>query len=532
MTHPWLATGTGAGSGAGGAAGILSAAGLSGGPAPELALLVGAVVVLAGALAVRLAARFGLPSLLLYLGIGMVIGEDVVGVHFDNYVLARLLGLWALVLILAEGGLTTRWSAVRDAVPLAVVVSTAGVAVSAAVTGALAVVLLNLDWRTGLLLGAVVSSTDAAAVFSTLRRLTLRHRLMATLELESGFNDAPAVLLVTLLSSGTAFDGARPVLKAFALVGYELVVGAAIGLVGGWLGAAVLRRSALPAAGLYPLATVAFAVIAYAAASLAHSSGFIAVYLAGLVLGNSRLPHRQATLGFAEGLAWLAQIGLFVLLGLLVVPRQLGAALLPAVVIGGGLLVLARPVSVLASAVWFRIRLREQAFLSWAGLRGAVPIVLATIPVSQELPGSRQLFNVVFVLVVLFTLLQGTSLPLVARWLRVVDSGQAHEVEVEVAPLAELGADLLQMRIPAGSRLHGVYVEELRLPDQAVVSLLVRDGRAVVPQRDTRLARGDQVLVVVTAHCRDDTERRLRAVSRAGRLARWRGESGEPHGRR
>jgi cell volume regulation protein A len=538
MTDLLLAVG---GAGAGTGAGMVSTAPASGGMVPELALLVGAVVVLAGVLAVRLATRVGLPSLLLYLAIGMIVGKYVLRVRFDdNYELARQLGLWALVLILAEGGLTTRWSAVRDAVPLAVVVSTVGVAVSTAATGALAVALLHLDWRTGLLLGAMVSSTDAAAVFSTLRRVALRSGLMATLELESGFNDAPAVLLVTLLSSSTAFDGARPVLSAFARVGYELAVGTAIGLVVGWLGAAVLRRSALPAAGLYPLATVAFAVIAYAAASLALSSGFIAVYLAGLVLGNARLPHRQATLGFAEGLAWLAQIGLFVLLGLLVAPRQLGAALVPAlgaalvpaVVIGGGLLVLARPVSVLASAAWFRVPLREQAFLSWAGLRGAVPIVLATIPVSQGLPDSRRLFNIVFVLVVLFTLLQGTSLPLVARWLRVVDSGQAQEVEVETAPLAELDADLLQMRIPAGSRLHGVYVAELRLPDQAVVSLLVRDGRALVPQLDTRLARGDQVLVVVTAGCRDDTERRLRAVSRAGRLARWRGESGEPRGRR
>lgn len=519
-------------------AGLRAAAPAVVGTAPELALLIGALVVLAGVLAVRLATRFGLPSLLLYLAIGVIIGEDVAGVEFNNAELARLLGLWALVLILAEGGLTTRWTAVRDAVPLALVISTVGVAVSTAITGALAVVLLDLDWRSGLLLGAVVSSTDAAAVFSTLRRLTLRHRLMATLELESGFNDAPAVLLVTLLSSSTAFGGTRPVLSALGQVGYELVAGAAIGLLVGWLGAAVLRRSALPAAGLYPLATVAFTVIGYAAASLAQASGFIAVYLTGLVLGNARLPHRQATLGFAEGLAGLAQIGLFVLLGLLVVPHQLGTALLPALVIGGALLVLARPVSVLASAVWFRVPWREQAFLSWAGLRGAVPIVLATIPRIDGLPpGSRlsdpnRLFEIVFVLVVVFTLLQGTSLPLVARWLRVTDSEQAQEVEVETAPLAELGADLLQLRIPAGSRLHGVYVEELRLPDQAVVSLLVRAGRALVPQPDTRLARGDQLLIVVTARCRDDTERRLRAVSRAGRLARWRGEAGEPRGRR
>jgi cell volume regulation protein A len=507
---------------------MLLAAGATTGATPEIALLVGAVVVLVGALAVRLAHRFGLPSLLLYLGIGLIMGEDVLGLRFDDADLARLLGLWALVLILAEGGLTTRWSTVRAAVPLAAVVSTIGVAVSTAIVGGAAVLLLDLDWRTGLLLGAVVSSTDAAAVFSTLRRLTLGRRLIATLELESGFNDAPAVILVALLSGTTAFDGPRPVFEALALTGYELAAGAVFGVAVGWIGAQVLRRSALAVAGLYPLATIAFAVAAYAAASLAHASGFLAVYLAGLVLGNSKLPHRQATLGFAEGLAWLAQIGLFVLLGLLVTPHTLGAALVPALVIGAALLLVARPVSVLASACWFRMPLREQAFLSWAGLRGAVPIVLATIPVSAGLPGGRRLFDIVFVLVVVFTVVQGTSLPLVARLLGLVETDQPTEVEVESAPLEELGADLLHLRIPPGSRLHGVYVDELRLPREAVVSLLVRDGRALVPGDGTRLIRGDQLLVVASARCRDAAERRLRAVSRGGRLARWHGETGEP----
>jgi potassium/hydrogen antiporter len=497
----------------------------------ELALLTGALVVLVGVLAVRLAYRFGLPSLLLYLAIGVVLGEDVMGLQFDNADLARLLGLWALVLILAEGGLTTRWNTVRHGVGLAVVLSTVGVAVSTAVIGGVAVALLGLDWRTGLLLGAVVSSTDAAAVFSILRRLALGRRLIATLELESGFNDAPAVIMVGLLSSDIAFDTPGPVLWALALVGYELVAGALLGAAVGWSGVQVLRRSALPVAGLYPLATIAFTVVAYAVAALVHASGFLAVYLAGLVLGNSRLPHRQATLGFAEGLAWLAQIGLFVMLGLLATPHRLGAAVLPALVVGAALLLVARPASVLLSTSWFRMPWREQAFLSWAGLRGAVPIVLATIPVTAGLPGGRRLFDIVFVLVAVFTVVQGTSLPLVARVLGLVEAGQPTELEVESAPLEELGADLLQLRIPPGSRLHGVYIDELRLPPEAVVSLLVRDGHALVPAAGTRLARGDQLLVVTDGRRRDAVERRLRAVSRAGRLARWYGETGEPRER-
>jgi potassium/hydrogen antiporter len=497
-----------------------------GGASLELVGLAAAAVVLVGVLAVRVSARVGLPSLLLYLGIGMAIGEAGLGLRFDDAALSQTLGLCALVVILTEGGLTTRWDAVRPAVPLAVVLSTVGVAVSVLVTAAVAVVLLDTDWRTGLLLGAIVSPTDAAAVFSTLRLLGLRARLTATLEMESGFNDAPVVILVTLLSSGATGSPAEIV----ALIAYELVAGAAIGLAVGVGAAWLLRRVALPAAGLYPLSVLTVAVGSYALAATAHASGFLAAYLTGLVLGNVRLPHRRATLGFVEGLAWLAQIGLFVLLGLLVSPARLPDALLPALGIGVALLLLARPLSVLASAVWFRVPLREQVFVSWAGLRGAVPIVLATIPLTAGVAGARTLFDVTFVLVVVFTLLQGTTLPALARLLGLTSAEAPRDIEVDSAPLEDIDADLLQVRVPERSRLHGVLVRELRLPAAASLSLVVRDGKGFVPGPDTRLRRGDQLLVVATSRSRDEVERRLRAVGRAGRLAGWLGESGDHRG--
>ncbi|MBA2552521.1 MAG: potassium/proton antiporter, partial [Geodermatophilaceae bacterium] len=455
-----------------------------------LVLLVGALVVLASALAVRVSTRLGLPSLLVYLGLGVLLGESVLGLEFEDAELTRTLGICALVVILAEGGLTTRWVAVRDAVPRTIVLSTLGVAVSIAMTGAVAVLALDTSWRTGLLLGAVVSSTDAAAVFSTLRGLGLPRRVTATLELESGLNDAPVVIVVVLLSS----DAVISLPSAALLLVYELLAGAAIGVAVGVVASWVLRRSALPASGLYPLATVAFCVVAYAGADVAHASGFLAVYVAGLLLGNARLPHRHATLGFAEGLAWLAQIGLFVLLGLLVSPERLLDVLLPAVLIGLGLLLVARPLSVLLSMTAFRVPWREQAFVSWAGLRGAVPIVFATIPVTEQVPGAMQIFDIVFVLVVVFTLLQGTTLPAVARLLGVAGVTETREVDVESAPLEELGADLLQVRVPAESRLHGVYVSELRLPEDAAVTLIVRDGHSFVPSPTTRILRGDELL--------------------------------------
>jgi cell volume regulation protein A len=310
------------------------------------------------------------------------------------------------------------------------------------------------------------------------------------------------------------------------MIVYELVAGAALGVLAGFAGRWTLLRAALPAAGLYPLAAVGLTVLAYAAGAVVHASGFLAVYVAGLVLGNTRLPHRQAILGFADGLAWLAQIGLFVLLGLLASPSRLPGALVSALVIGVTLLLFARPISVWLSVLPFRFfsrgfTWREQAFLSWAGLRGAVPIVLATIPLSLGVPGAEELFDAVFVLVVVFTFAQASTLPPVARLLKVTAPAEATELRVETAPLERMRADLLQLEIPVGSQLAGVHLDELRLPVGAVVTLVLRGGTGFVPHDQTRLRTGDSMLIVATDEVRDATLQRLREVGKAGRLARW-----------
>ncbi|HEY6595765.1 MAG TPA: potassium/proton antiporter [Asanoa sp.] len=491
----------------------------------DVALLVGAAVLLVAVGAVRLSTRIGLPSLLFYLALGLLIGESGLGIQFEDATLTRTLGFCALIVIIAEGGLTARWSTLRPVLGVSVTLATVGVVVSIAVVGLVLHLVLHLDWRLALLYGAVLSSTDAAAVFATLRRLRLPPRLVAILEAESGINDAPVVLLVVLLS--TAALGAHPWWYEVLLVFYELLAGAAIGFVIGVGGRWVLRRAALPSSGLYPIAVVGFTVLAYAAGAVAHASGFLAVYVAGVVLGNARLPHRQAILGFADGLAWLAQIGLFVLLGLLASPSRLDSALLPAVVAGVALVFVARPISVLVSALPFRFPLRDQAFLSWAGLRGAVPIVLATIPLSESVEGAERLFDAVFVLVLMFTVVQAGTVGPVARLLKVAAPGEAAELNVETAPLERMRADLLQMEVPPGSKLAGVHLDELRLPIGAHVTLVLRDGAGFVPGPDTRLKVGDSLLIVATGGVRDAAERRLRAVSRRGRLARWFAEYGE-----
>ena len=494
-----------------------------GGSDVDLALLAGVGVLLVAIAGVRLSSRLGVPSLLIYLGIGMLLGEDVLGLRFDDYQLARNLGLVALALILAEGGLTTRWLEIRPIMPAAATLATLGVGVSIGVTCVAAHYVLDCSWRTAGIAAAVLSSTDAAAVFATLRVLRLPRHLVGVLEAESGLNDAPAVIVVALLASRHQHGVGHAVLTLV----YELGAGAIVGLAVGVVAIATLRRAALPATGLYPIATLTFALASYAAAAAAHASGFLAVYLTALWLGNARLPHRRSTVGFADGVAWLAQIGLFVMLGLLTDPGRLGSAVLPALGIGAALLFVARPLSVVLSTSAFRFTWREQLLLSAAGLRGAVPIVLTTIALTDHAPGARHVFDVVFVLVAIFTLVQSPLLAPLARRLKLDVSGGGRDLDVDAAPLDRIEADLLNVRVPEGSRLHRVEVWELDLPADALLVFVIRDGRGLVPERTTTLREGDDLMLVVHRTARDETERRLRAVSRSGRLARFYGDQGD-----
>ena len=503
-------------------AAVMAAAGFSTGDLTRV-LLIGSGVLLIAVAAVRLSVRSGLPSLLIYLLIGIALGESgPAHIHFNNAQLTQVLGYSALVLILAEGGLTTSWRGIRRSVVPAFVLSTVGVVVSVFAVGVAARYLLDLPWNVALLLGAILSSTDAAAVFSVLRRVPLPRRVSGMLEAEAGFNDAPVVILVIALTEAASDPGnAHPWWVLVLHASAELTGGAAIGLAVGWLGGNIMRRLASNASGLFSIAVIAVTVLAYAVAGTVHSSGFIAVYLAGLVLGNLNLPHRAAIHGFAAALGWLAQIGLFILLGLLATPKGFAAQLVPAIVVGTVLLLVARPLSVFVSLTPFRMPWRTQAFLSWAGLRGAVPVVLATVPRTSETPGLSWIFDFVFVLVVVFTFVQGPTLPWVARRLGVAEDHTTTSLDVEATPLEELDADILHVSVGPGSKISGVRVFELRLPEGANVTLVVRDGAGFVPQPQTVLRHDDELLIVSTSSARDRAERRVRAVSRDGRLAGW-----------
>lgn len=485
-------------------------------------VLIGSAVTLLAILAVRLSSRAGLPSLLIYLLMGVALGEAGLGIPFEDAELTQALGFAALAVILAEGGLTTNWRQMRSSIRLGASLATLGIVVSVTLVAVAAHYLLGLPWQLAVLLGAVCSPTDAAAVFSVLRVVPLPKRLTGALEAESGLNDAPTVVLVVLVSTGAVSDHHPGVVVAM-VVG-QLLGGVAVGLAAGFGGAWLMRRAALPTAGLYPLAVLSLTFLSYGAAAAAQASGFAAVYVAALVLGNSELPHRGATRSFAEGVAWLAQIGLFVMLGLLLSPGRITLSTVGLALAAGLVLTLvARPISVAVSAVVQPMPWRELAFLSWAGLRGAVPIVLTTIPLAEGIDGSERLFDLVFVMVVVFTLLTGPTLPWAARVLRVARRSEPRDLDVEAAPLERVAADLLQVTISPRSLMHGVEVGELRLPQGASVSLVIRDDQTLVPERRTVLRAGDHLLVVTPRRQREQTEKRLRQVSRGGRLAQWLG---------
>lgn len=491
----------------------------------EHLLLIGAVVTLVAIAGARLSSRAGLPALLLFLGVGMLLGDAGLGIHFSNAELAHQLGFAALVVILAEGGLTTTWDEFKPSLGVASVLATVGVVISVVLVTLFAHFVLQMPYTLALLLGGITASTDAAAVFSVLRTVGVSGKVRGILEAESGLNDAPTVLIVTAATASAIGDPLPGGIAVNALlVLAELIGGQVFGAAIGWVASWVMQRITLPSSGLYAIAAMAWAVLSYGAASMVHVSGFAAVYVCGVVMGNRNLPHRQSVRSFTEGLGWIAQIGLFIMLGLLASPHRITLPVIGAgLAMGLFLSLVARPLSVAISMAGFRAPWQEQVFVSWAGLRGAVPIILCTVPLAANVPHSDTLFDVVLVAVIIFTCIQGPTLRPLAKLLGLIDPNASTDVDIEVAPLDQLRADLLYIRIPSGSRLAGVTVEELRLPGASVVSLVVRNGKGFTPSGRTQLRIEDELLVVAPAALRRKVETRFTEIGRGGRLAHWLG---------
>ena len=378
-------------------------------------ILVGGAILLLAVISAVATRRLRFPLLITFLALGMILGSDGIGgIYFDNADLARSIGIVGLIAILFEGGLTTQWRDLRPVVAPAALLGTLGVVITAGVTGVAAYQLFDLSWSQALLLGAVVGSTDAAAVFATLRFTGLRRRLATLLAAESGANDPMAVALTIGLISWIEHP-AYDLGDLLVLLARQLGLGLLVGLILGFVASKLLPHMPTELAPFAAVASIGIAAVSYGVAASVHGSGFLAVYIVGLWLGNRPMPLRRTIVTFHEGLAFLAQVVLFIVLGLLVFPRQLGSVAWSALALSAVLVLVARPLAVVLSVTPFRFGLREQLFLSWAGLRGAVPIVLATFALSAEVAGSNTIFNAVFFVVLVSTIAQGMTLEPFAR---------------------------------------------------------------------------------------------------------------------
>lgn len=456
-------------------------------------------VLLTLAIFVSLAARrLRVPGLVLFLGLGMLAGPHALRlIDFATPELGQTVGMIALALILFEGGLAAGWKTIRPVLRTGLSLAIVGTMITALVAGLGAAWLLDLSTLQGLLLGAIVAATDGAAVFALLRRSSLRRRLARTLEAEAGFNDAVAVLLVLGFIEWIQTPGYGLADMAVLFVG-EIAVGTVVGLAVGRVATLGLQRAGRFAAGLHPVGSIASVAVAFGLAEVLSGSGFLAVYLAGLTLGSAALPDKRTITDFHDGLAWISQISVFLVLGLLVVPDSLVDLWDESLILTLILMFVARPIAVVASTAFSGFEWRENLLLQWAGLRGAVPIVMATFPVIDGVAGGNEVFNIVFFVVIGSSLLQGTTFEWLARRLGLTTAIPAIEQPLmQVGNIRRLGAEVLEFPVREGDAVAGHVVNELQLPRDALVSVIVRGEEALLPRGSTEIEAGDRLHILV-----------------------------------
>jgi cell volume regulation protein A len=461
-------------------------------------VLVAGALLAAGLAASLLAGRLRLPSLVLFLGIGMAVGTDGLGwVDFNNYRLARDVGIVALALILFEGGLNAGFAEIRPVLKPVISLALFGTLITAAICGLAATWLFDFTLLEGLLLGAIVSSTDGAAIFAMLRGSSLKRKLARTLEGEAGMNDPVAVLLVVGFIDWIEKPGYGVGDMAW-LFAREVAIGVAVGAAVGVAAVWAFKRMQLATPGLYPVASIATASLAFGAAGTLHGSGFLAVYLAGLSLGSATIPARGTITSFHQGMAWIAQLAMFLVLGLLVFPSSLPDVALEGTVLALVLVLVARPLAAFVATIG-PFGAADRAVLGWAGLRGAVPVVLATFPVIAGIHDSREFFNIVFFAVLLSTVLQGSTFEPFAKRLGATSRTPAttSSALTETGTIRQLGADAIEVEAAPDDALVGHRIRDLGLPRAAIVNVIVRDGQAIPPRGSTRIEAGDRLHVLI-----------------------------------
>ena len=462
-------------------------------------LLMTALLLFGSIIASKTSGRLGVPALLLFMGIGMIVGSDGLNwIPFNNAALAQFLGVVALIFILYSGGLDTRWQQVRPVLLRGISLSTVGVFTTALIVGITVPLFTTLGHLEGFLLGAIISSTDAAAVFAILRSkgIRLKGRLRPTLELESGSNDPMAFFLTTAILQ-LIVTNEEPGWDMILMFLQQMIVGALMGYVLGRSMVVVVNRINLDYDGLYPVLLISMVLFTYAATDLFGGNGFLAVYLAGIVMGNDDFIHKKSLMRFYDGQAWLMQIVMFLTLGLLVFPKQLVPVVVPGLAISLVLIIVARPIAVFISLLPFGMSTARKVLVSWVGLRGAVPIIFATFPLTAGIENGALIFHIVFFIVITSVALQGTTIPLIARWLRLERTAPANRpTPQELELTTELYGELHELVVTDESPAVGARLVKLHFPPGVVITMIHREGIHLVPNGSTRIDANDRLLVL------------------------------------
>ncbi|MDQ7728610.1 potassium/proton antiporter [Halomonas sp. SpR8] len=468
-------------------------------------ILLAAILILVGIVSSKLSARLGLPVLVLFLVIGMLAGESGIGgIAFDNPAGAHALGTLALAMILFDGGLQTPTSSIKKVWKPASLLATLGVLITALITGLAAAYILGLPLLDGFLLGAIVGSTDAAAVFSLLRNagIHINKKLKSTLEIESASNDPMAIFLTVGLLE-VLVNNMQPGTGLLKLLILQMGLGGLVGLGVGWVSVKLINRIHLVASGLYPVMVAACGFLSFGISANLGGSGFLAIFLTGVFIGNHRIAFQRSTFLFHDGLAWLSQIVMFVVLGLLINPVSLLDVWLEGLLIAAVLILIARPIAVFPIMKLFGFNARETSLVAWVGLRGSVPIILAIFPLMFGLKGAELIFNVVFFVVLISATIQGTTLPIVARKLRLTEMPPAvPAASLEITALEEVDADIVEYTLSDHPRAAGRRLSQMALPDTTVVAMITRGKDVIPPRGSTELMAGDHLFVVLRPETR------------------------------
>lgn len=481
----------------------------------ENILLVGSLLLIFSILASKTAGRAGIPVLLLFLGVGMLAGTDGIGnIAFDDPGMTQFLGIVSLTYILFSGGLDTKWESIRPVLKPGLMLSTLGVLLTAVSVGLFASWVADLGWKEGLLLGAIVSSTDAAAVFSILRSksIGLKGNLRPLLEFESGSNDPMAFFLTIGMTSWLSLEGFSPV-DLVPMFLKQMVLGAAAGFLLGKGIVFLINKIHLEYEGLYPVLMLGLVVSVYSLTDLIGGNGFLAVYLSAITMNQSRMLHHKSLIRFFDGIAWLMQIVMFLTLGLLVYPTQVWPVIGLGFVIAMFLILIARPLGVWASLSFFKYKNREKLFVSWVGLRGAVPIVFATFPLIAGVDKSNLIFNIVFFIVIASVALQATTLAKVAKWLHLaVPEGLKRKSLLDLELSEDFKNALVEVELPSQSAVDGKQILELNFPKTSLIVLVNRNNKFITPNGATELRSGDKLMIMINSGSEESLVRTALAI--------------------